>query len=287
MRCVRAPSDDRSSAGVRRVPASPAIALVARMSRESLAIADVQLTYQTRRGPLLVLDRLTFATEAGQFVSVLGPSGCGKSTLLRLVSGLLFPTAGAITLSGEPVRGPRPDVGIVFQQPTLLPWKSVFDNVMMPIRALGRDVAVHKPRAEALISLVGLEGFRNAYPHELSGGMQQRVAVARGLINDPTLLLMDEPFAALDAMTRESMMIELQRIWAETHKSVLFITHSIPEAVFLADRIVVMSARPGRVIEILEVDLPRPRTIDSMSDARFIELTGELRRIFRGPMEKP
>jgi NitT/TauT family transport system ATP-binding protein len=287
MRCVRAPNDEQraGAAGAEGAPACAAPAV--HMGADSLAIADVGLTYQTRRGPLLVLDRLTFRTAAGQFVSVLGPSGCGKSTLLRLVSGLLFPSAGSIALSGEPVRGPRPDVGIVFQQPTLLPWKSVFDNVMMPIRALGRDVAAHKPRAEALIALVGLEGFRSAYPHELSGGMQQRVAVARGLINDPTLLLMDEPFAALDAMTRESMMIELQRIWVETHKSVLFITHSIPEAVFLSDRIIVMSARPGHVIRDLDVDLPRPRTIDSMGAARFIELTGELRQMFRAPMDKP
>jgi NitT/TauT family transport system ATP-binding protein len=169
---------------------------------------------------------------------------------------------------------------MVFQQPTLLPWQTVHANIMMPVRALRRDAAVYKPRADALIKLVGLEGFADAYPNELSGGMQQRVAVARGLINDPTLLLMDEPFAALDAMTRENMMVELQRIWMESHKAVLFITHSIPEAVFLSDRIVVMGPRPGRVIEEVEVDLPRPRTADMMADRNFTDLANRLRHLF-------
>ena len=251
-----------------------------------LSIDDVRLVYETRRGPLLVLDRLRFRVQPGEFVSVLGPSGCGKSTLLRLVSGLLSPTSGEVRLEGKQVRGPRPDVGIVFQQPTLLPWRTVHNNIMMPVRALGRDASHYGARADELIRLVGLDGFRDAYPNELSGGMQQRVAVARGLIHDPAVLLMDEPFAALDAMTRENMAIELQRIWADTHKSVLFITHSIPEAVFLSDRVIVMSPRPGRVVEEVEVDLPRPRTADMMADKRFVELSNRLRHHFASLADK-
>ena len=246
-----------------------------------LVVDGVRLTYETRRGPLTALDGLTFATAEGEFVSVLGPSGCGKSTLLRLISGLLPPSAGTIHLAGVKVHKPRPDVGMVFQQPTLLPWQTVRANVMMPVRALGLDVARYRPIADSLLRLVGLEKFADSYPGELSGGMQQRVAVARSLIHDPALLLMDEPFAALDAMTREGMMVELQRIWAGTGKSVLFITHSIPEAVFLSDRIIVMSRRPGRVLETIGVDLPRPRTLHTMADQAFVALADRLRETFR------
>jgi NitT/TauT family transport system ATP-binding protein len=253
-----------------------------------LVVDGVRLTYETRRGPLTALDGLTFSTAAGEFVAVLGPSGCGKSTLLRLISGLLPPSAGTIHLAGAKVEKPRPDVGMVFQQPTLLPWQTVRANVMMPVRALGLDVARYRPVADQLLQLVGLEKFADAYPGELSGGMQQRVAVARSLVHDPALLLMDEPFAALDAMTRESMMVELQRIWMGTGKSVLFITHSIPEAVFLSDRIVVMSPRPGRVIAIVAVELARPRTLHSMADQTFVSLADRLRDMFREPpVERP
>jgi len=248
---------------------------------DRLAIDGVSLVYQTSRGPLTALDGLGFGLRDREFVSVLGPSGCGKSTLLKLVTGLLRPTAGRIVLAGTEVTGPRPDVGIVFQQPTLLPWRNVVNNVLAPIRARGADVAAYRDRAAELLALVGLADFARHYPHELSGGMQQRVGIARGLIHDPTLLLMDEPFAALDAMTREGMMDELQRIWMSTPKSVLFITHSIPEAVYLSDRIVVMGPRPGRVIETVTVDLPRPRRLETMVDPRFNEITTHLREVFR------
>jgi NitT/TauT family transport system ATP-binding protein len=211
---------------------------------------------------------------------VLGPSGCGKSTLLKLASGLLKPTSGRMELSGRTVDGPRREVGIVFQQATLLPWKTVLDNVLVPVRAMGGDVAAARERASRLLRTVRLEAFASHYPHELSGGMQQRVGIVRALVHDPALLLMDEPFAALDAMTREAMMLELQRIWAGTGKSVLFITHSIPEAVFLSDRVVVLSPRPGRVVRMLEIDLPRPRTMETMGAARFSDLCNELRREF-------
>ncbi len=246
----------------------------------SLAVRDLDLVYASSRGPVQALQQLSFEVSAGEFVSVLGPSGCGKSTLLKLASGLLKPSAGRIELSGRAVVGPRPDVGIVFQQATLLPWKNVLDNVLVPVRAMRGDVTAARERARELLRTVKLDAFANHYPHELSGGMQQRVAIARALVHDPALLLMDEPFAALDAMTRESMMAELQRIWATTGKSVLFITHSIPEAVFLSDRVVVMSPRPGRVLQTLNIDLPRARTIETMASPRFAELTNDLRQVF-------
>jgi NitT/TauT family transport system ATP-binding protein len=251
------------------------------MSERHLAIDGVRLVYDTSRGPLAALDGLTFGLSKGEFVSVLGPSGCGKSTLLKLASGLIRPTGGRISLAGQTIAGPRPDVGIVFQQPTLLPWRNITNNVLVPIRARGASVSDYKVRAQQLLDLVGLGSFARHYPHELSGGMQQRVGIARGLIHDPELLLMDEPFAALDAMTRETMMDELQRIWMTAKKSVLFITHSIPEAVYLSDRIIVMGPRPGRVIDTVSVDLPRPRTLETMAHPTFNELSTHLRNVFR------
>jgi len=229
---------------------------------------------------VVALQNLSATLRQGEFLSVLGPSGCGKSTLLKVVAGLLKPSGGSVKLSGIPITGPRPDVGIVFQQPTLLPWQTVLANVLLPIRTLGLDPVAGKEKAMQLLKLVGLEKFATHYPNELSGGMQQRVGIARGIIHDPTLLLMDEPFAALDAMTREHMMLELQRIWIATAKSVVFITHSIPEAVFLSDRIVVLSSRPGRSVRDIEVNLPRPRTLATMADPAFSALTNELRALF-------
>ncbi|CAM9908734.1 unnamed protein product, partial [Phaeothamnion confervicola] len=238
------------------------------------------VTYTSSRGPVKALEGMSATLGQGEFLSVLGPSGCGKSTLLKVVAGLLKPSGGAVTLRGSPIDGPRPDVGIVFQQPTLLPWQTALENVLLPIRTLGLDLAAGRDKALALLKLVGLEKFANHYPNELSGGMQQRVGIARGLVHDPALLLMDEPFAALDAMTREHMMIELQRIWMAAGKSVMFITHSIPEAVFLSDRIAVLSARPGRTIREFEVELPRPRTLETMAEKRFAEHCNELRALF-------
>ncbi|MEI6026537.1 MAG: ABC transporter ATP-binding protein [Betaproteobacteria bacterium] len=246
-----------------------------------LEVERVALTYETSRGPLPALRDLSFALEEGEFVSVLGPSGCGKSSLLRLVTGLLRPTAGRIALAGVPVSGPRDDVGIVFQSATLLPWKSVLDNVLVPVRARGRVTTADTERAMEGLRTVGLERFSKHYPDELSGGMQQRVGIARAMLTDPRLLLMDEPFAALDAMTRETMMDELLRVWSGTGKSVLFITHSIPEAVYLSDRVLVMGPRPGHIVEELRIDLPRPRNPATMADARFGELGARLRDRFR------
>ena len=246
-----------------------------------LEVDRLSLIYPTSRGPLGALRELSFGLAPGEFVSLLGPSGCGKSTLLKLVTGLLRPTAGRIRLAGAEVTGPRPDVGIVFQQATLLPWKRVIDNVLVPIRARGLEVSSYRPKAEALLDMVGLPAFGNHYPHELSGGMQQRVGIARALLHDPQLLLMDEPFAALDAMTRESMMDELLRIWSGSGKTVLFITHSIPEAVYLSDRVLVMGPRPGTIVEELTIELPRPRTLETMADPRFGEYSNRLRTRFR------
>lgn len=246
-----------------------------------LEVDRVTLTYATTRGPLQALGDLRFTVAEGEFVSVLGPSGCGKSSLLRLVTGLLPPTSGQIRLAGTPITSPRSDVGIVFQSATLLPWKTVLDNVLVPARARGRISSEQRARAREWLRTVGLEGFESHYPDELSGGMQQRVGIARAMLTDPRLLLMDEPFAALDAMTREAMMDELLRVWSGTGKTVLFITHSIPEAVYLSDRVLVMGPRPGTVIEDLPIDLPRPRTPATMADPRFAQLGSHLRDRFR------
>jgi len=245
-----------------------------------LSISNLDLIYGSTRGPVVAVKDFSLTIKRGEFVSILGPSGCGKSTLLKVVSGLLSPTSGKVVLNGQEVKGPRADTGVVFQQPTLLPWKSVLENVLVPIRALRRPVNEYRERAVDLLKLVGLGDFLNHYPHELSGGMQQRVGIARGLIHDPMLLLMDEPFAALDAMSREFMMLELQRIWMSTKKSVIFITHSIPEAVFLSDRVITMSARPGRVIDEHRIELPRPREASTMGSAAFGNYCTHFRNLF-------
>ena len=250
-------------------------------SSVALAVEKLSVTYATSRGPVPALDALDASLGRREFLSLLGPSGCGKSTLLKVAAGLIRPTGGRVVLEGETVTGPTGRIGVVFQQPTLLPWSSVIENVLVPVRALRRDVAAGRARARDLLKLVGLGDFAEHYPGELSGGMQQRVAIARGLVHEPGILFLDEPFAALDAMTREHMTAELQRIWMATACSIVFITHSIPEAVFLSDRIVVMSARPGRVVREVRIDLPRPRTIETMSDPRFNATCQELRRLFQ------
>jgi len=208
---------------------------------EAIAVNELSKLYATRDGSVHALDRISFSVNEGEFVAVVGPSGCGKSTLLKILSGILPPSQGEARLRGIPITQPRRDIGVVFQSPVLLPWRSVLDNVLLPVdvQRLGREG--HLKVAMDLLSLVGLDGFERRYPWELSGGMQQRVAITRALIHDPAMLLMDEPFGALDAMTREQMNLELQRIWLEQKKTVLFITHSIPEAVFLADRVLVMT----------------------------------------------
>jgi NitT/TauT family transport system ATP-binding protein len=214
-----------------------------------------------RRSPTQALDGISLDVHEDEFVTLVGRSGCGKSTLLRIVAGLLKPTAGHVEIDGVAVTGPRRDVSFVFQRPALLPWRSVIENVLLPVEILGLDKQEYGRRAHDLLELVGLEGFARSSPWELSGGMQQRVALCRALVANPRILLMDEPFAALDALTREDLSLELQRIWTEHRKTILFVTHSIEEAVLLADRVAVMSPRPGRVVKIVGVDLPRPRSL--------------------------
>jgi NitT/TauT family transport system ATP-binding protein len=246
-----------------------------------IVVSNLEKTYRTRgRALVRALGGVSLDIADGEFVTIVGQSGCGKTTLLKILAGLLTRSAGAVTLRGRAVDGPSRDIGIVFQDPVLLPWRNVLENVMLPVQVLGLDRAAARPRALGLIELVGLGGFEDKYPHELSGGMRQRVALARALVHDPSLLLMDEPFGALDAMTREFMNLELLRIWREARKTVVFITHSIPEAVFLADRVVVMSARPGRIVETVRVELPRPRDLDMMASDEFGVYTRKIRHLF-------
>ena len=225
----------------------------------------------------VALAEVSFEATEREFVALLGPSGCGKSTTLRIVSGLIAPTSGSVIVGGRAVDGPVPNAAMVFQTPVLLPWRRTLDNILFTAEMRGEDPARHRVHAHELVALAGLEGFEQSYPHELSGGMQQRVAICRALLMHPGLLLMDEPFGALDVMTRERMGLELQRIWLATRPSVLFVTHSIAEAVLLADRIVVMTARPGRVQTVVAVDLPRPRTMQTLTEGRAVELAATVR----------
>ncbi|MGO4390666.1 ABC transporter ATP-binding protein [Variovorax sp. M-6] len=240
----------------------------------------VSKVYRTRDGDVETLKPLDFRIRAGEFVSVVGPSGCGKSTLMKMVAGLLPISGGELSLSGKPVRGPQTNVGIVFQSALLLPWRSVIDNILLQAEIRNMPKAAARERAEQLMEMAGLRGFENKYPWQLSGGMQQRVAILRALLHDPPVLLMDEPFGALDAMTREKMNLELQRIWMAAGKTVLLITHSIPEAIFLSDRVFVMTERPGRFAAVYDIDLPRPRPLDVMGTERFAAYARTLRAHF-------
>jgi NitT/TauT family transport system ATP-binding protein len=244
-----------------------------------IAIEEVSRVFTSGARTVLALDNVSFEIQSGNFVSIVGPSGCGKSTLLKIISGLMPPSSGKVAVNSQPVQGPLKNVGMVFQAPVLLKWRSVLGNILLPVEFAKLDVAEYTGQARALINLVGLEGFEEMYPHELSGGMQQRASLCRALVTDPQLLLMDEPFGALDAMTRDDLDIELLRIWEERKKTVLFVTHSIQEAVFLSDLVFVMSARPGRLIETITVDLPRPRTMEMMSTAKFGEYTLKIRAL--------
>jgi len=245
-----------------------------------IRLDGVEKTYRTRRGDIVrAVEDVTLHVAENEFVTLVGPSGCGKSTLLRLVAGLTPATRGAIRVRDTAVREPFPDVGFVFQQPVLLPWRSVLDNVLFSVEMLGQPPRQYRKQAADLLELTGLGGFETKYPRELSGGMQQRVAICRALLPDPSLLLMDEPFGALDAMTREEMSLELLRVWEERRKTILFVTHSIPEAILLADRVVVMTARPGRIARVLTIDLPRPRTMELEFDPRFKAASDEVRSL--------
>ncbi len=236
----------------------------------AITVEGIAKTYARRDGEaVLAVESVTFAVREGEFLCIVGPSGCGKSTLLKILAGLVRPSRGHVTLHGEPVTTPRRDVGIVFQNPILLPWRTTLANVMLPVTIYRLPAEPSLARAMKLIALVGLNGFERSYPYELSGGMQQRVAIARALVHDPTMLLMDEPFGALDAMTRQVMNLELTRIWQAQQKTVVLITHDVTEAIFLADRVLVMSARPGRILEAITVGLPRPRRLSVVTTPAF------------------
>jgi NitT/TauT family transport system ATP-binding protein len=246
----------------------------------ALQVHDLHIRFASKRGEVTALEGIDLTVERGEFVSIAGPSGCGKSTLLKAVAGLTRPSRGEVVLNGTTVTGPRPDIGYVFQRAALLEWRTVEGNILLQaeMRGMPRDKA--RSRARDLIAMTGLEGFEGALPHELSGGMQQRVSLCRALLHEPEVLLMDEPFGALDALTRERMNVELHRIWAETGTTVLLVTHSVPEAVYLANRVVVMSPRPGRVLRELDVALPRHRVYaETMADPVFQDLTTTVREL--------
>ncbi len=249
-----------------------------------VALEGVDKVFTGRKGATTTaLKGIDLEIGAGEFVSVLGPSGCGKSTLLRIVGDLLEPTAGTVTVNGKsPAEARRDrDYGMVFQQATLLDWRRVLRNVALPLEITGMSEDEREKKARAMLELVELTEFADHYPWQLSGGMQQRVAIARSLTLEPALLLMDEPFGALDEMTRERMQMELMRIWQQTANTVIFVTHSIPEAVFLSTRVVVMSPRPGRVAGVVEIDLPQPRQFETREEPRYFEKLVEVREILR------
>jgi NitT/TauT family transport system ATP-binding protein len=244
-------------------------------------ISGLEKIYQAKDGKHIhALQDINLDIQPAEFISIVGPSGCGKTTLLKILAGILQRSAGDVIMQGRSLSGPSRELGVVFQAPVLLPWRTVLQNVMVPVEIQRRDRTEFEARARQLIAMVGLSGFEDKYPFELSGGMQQRVGICRALVHDPSFLLMDEPFGSLDAMTRESMNEELQRIWSQSRKTILLVTHSIPEAVYLADRVVVMTPRPGRIVDIIPVDLPRPRSLGMQTTAEFGRFVAGIRRHF-------
>lgn len=236
-------------------------------------VSGVSHVYETSKGPTEALRDISFRVETGRFVSIVGPSGCGKSSLLMMVAGLIQPTRGEIRAGGRPLTAPDPSrIGVVFQDASLYPWLTARQNVEFPLSLRHVDRKIRRERSDEALELVGLKGFEERHPHELSGGMKQRVALARGLVQDPPILLMDEPFAALDEQTRLSMGDEVLRIWDRTGKTILFVTHGLSEAIHLSDEVIVMTSRPGQLVDRVEVDLPRPRTFETLGGRRFEEL---------------
>ena len=245
-----------------------------------LQIDSLGKSYRSPQGEVRALEGVSLSVGDGEFVAVLGPSGCGKSTMMLMVAGLLPPTSGEIRVAGQAVRGPIPDVGIVFQNSVLLDWLTVLGNAMFLVDLRRLPRRQYEPHARELLRAVGLAGFEQHRPYQLSGGMKQRTSICRALVLDPPLLLMDEPFGALDALTREQMRLDLEHLWMDSPKTVLFITHSVPEAVLLADRVVILSPRPGRIERIIEIDLPRPRHLAARRDPKFAEYEQTITDIF-------
>jgi NitT/TauT family transport system ATP-binding protein len=250
---------------------SPAASLPSPLTTPSnyLSVENLSKVYATRKGPVRALDQVSLNLDRGEFLSILGPSGCGKSTLLMIAAGLLPSSNGVIRVEGEPVSKPRTDIGIVFQSPVLLEWRTALDNILLQAEARNLDRGSATRRARELLTAVGLAGFEDKYPQELSGGMRQRVSICRALIHNPPQLMMDEPFGALDALTRDQLVLDIQQIWNELRTTVLFITHSVAEAVFLSDRVVVMTPRPGKIDRVVKIDLPRPRTLAMRDSPEF------------------
>ena len=259
--------------------ASTHVSKVADFAMEKISLQGLHKAYLTSSGRTIALQNVDLNIAKDEFIALVGPSGCGKSTLLRIVSALIKPSKGRVLVDGATLTGPSRDVGIVFQQAVLLPWRSVLDNVLLPAEILGLDMKKARERAYQLLEMVHLTGFEARRPNELSGGMQQRAAICRALIHSPSVLLMDEPFAALDAMTREELGFELLRIWAIEKKTIIFVTHNISEAILLADRVVAMSPRPGRISEIVDIDLPRPRTLDMEFSEKFKGYSDRVRAV--------
>ncbi len=245
-------------------------------------VRNLTKTYETADGDLLAIDNISFDVREREFLAVVGPSGCGKSTLLKIIAGVIPPTEGSIALRGRPLTRAADGVALVFQQPVLLPWRTVVDNALLPVDVRGRRSPAQVEKAYDMLELVGLSGFERRYPRELSVGMQQRLSIARAIIGEPEILLMDEPFSALDAMLREQMGWELMRIHAESGKTILFVTHSIIEAVLLADRVIVMTPRPGHLDEMVELSLPRPRTPETLVTEQFGAYYTHIRKKFGG-----
>jgi NitT/TauT family transport system ATP-binding protein len=259
-----------------------------------ISFDDLEKVYGTDSAvteSVTALEGIDLDIERGEFVSVVGPSGCGKTTLLHIAAGILEPTGGSVQINGVNVQSPqhkRKEVGLVFQHPVALEWRNVRKNLLLPVQilkengAIDREMDYYRDRADELLSLVGLDGFGDSYPNELSGGMQQRVTISQALIYNPSVLLMDEPFGSLDAMTKDELNLELLRIWRETEKTIMFITHDLDEAIFLSDRVVVLSPRPGQIADVIDVDLDRPRNEETRGSERFVELSAELHQHFKG-----
>jgi len=264
-------SASESQAGVAAPPAGECF----------ISIDNVSKQFKTRAGTIDALSAVDFQVRRGEFISVIGPSGCGKSTLLMLLAGLDAASTGTITVGSQRVQGPTPNIGIVFQQDALLEWRTALSNILLQAEIRKLDQAAAKQRARELLAMVGLENFGDAYPHELSGGMRQRVSICRGILHDPPLLLMDEPFGALDALTRDQMQVDLLRLWINRGMTILFVTHSMSEAVFLSDRIVVMSPRPGRIERIIDVKLERPRRLAVRETPEFNHYLQQVTGIFK------
>jgi NitT/TauT family transport system ATP-binding protein len=259
---------------------APSSARAAVKGQPFLEIKNVAKTYGSARGDIVALEDINLTIHASQFISILGPSGCGKTTLLRCLAGLDQPSSGQISIGSKIVAGPPDNLGVVFQRDVLLEWRTVLQNVLLPVEVYRLKPHEWRPRALQSLELLGLAGFEHRYPWELSGGMRQRVALCRALLLNPSLMLMDEPFGALDAMTRDELNLELQRIWLAHSKTVVFVTHSITEAVFLADRVVVMSRSPGRIADVIDVDLARPRELAIRETSEFARLCRRARLLF-------